>query len=120
MLDWFAVVTNHPQLSEGLCAVGILMLTVLRPILHRTRMNARLDSALTLLTIGLLCGAISALGGGEARGGLFLYAYAVFVAAISIGLVHAALVLFVDFYLRERQGAAVSTIFRDVASLIIY
>jgi len=119
-LDHFPLVTGHPELFAGLLAAGVFVLAGVRALLHRTRIGNRLDSAFTLLSVGLVAGAISMLGGGGAEGVLFLDAYALFIAAVAIGLVRIGLVLFVDFYLRERKGAAVSTIFRDVATLITY
>ncbi len=118
--NWLAFVTSHPLLSAGAFVLGVLALAVLRPLLHRTRVRAHLDASLTLISVGFVFGALSALGGGSAGGAVFLDAYAVFVAAVAIGIVRTVLVLFVDFYMRERKGAAISTIFRDVASVITY
>ncbi|MBI4516992.1 MAG: mechanosensitive ion channel family protein [Deltaproteobacteria bacterium] len=118
--DWFPLVTTHPALAAALQGLGILLAVGLRLALRRTRIGTRLDSSLTLIAVGLLCGALSAVGRGGQDGAVFLYAYAVFVAAVLIGGVRIALVLFVDFYLRQRQGAGVSAIFRDVGSIVTY
>lgn len=82
-------------------------------------MERRLDSAFTLIAFGLIAGVVAQLGS-RPHEGLFLYAYAFFITALAIGLTRLALVLFVDFHLRERRGTVVSTIFRDVASVVIY
>ncbi len=119
-LEKLPLLTTHPELLALLFAAGFVLIAGLRVLLHRTRIRTRLDSGLTLLMIALVAGAIAMLGGGTGGGILFLDAYAVFIAATAIGLVRIGLVLFVDFYLRERKGAAVSTIFRDVATLVTY
>ena len=120
MTDWLALVMAHPLLSAGLFALGVLVLTALGPLAHRTRIGNRLDSPMTLIRIGLAFGAVAALGPADTDGSVFRYVYACFVAAVAIGVVRCALILFVDFFLRESQGAAVSSIVRDVASIVTY
>lgn len=108
-----------PVLAEALFLAALVLVLVLRVALRRTRVEKRLDSACTLIVLGLVAGAIAELGPRH-RQGFFLYAYAFFIAAVAIGTIRSALILFVDFHLRERRGAAVSTIFRDVASVVVY
>jgi small-conductance mechanosensitive channel/CRP-like cAMP-binding protein len=119
LADWFSGLSFDPVVAECLFLAAIALVAVLRLALRRTRVERRLDSALTLIVLGLLAGSIAELGPRERRG-LFLYAYAFFIAAVAIGTIRSGLILFVDFHLRERRGAAVSTIFRDVASVLVY
>jgi small-conductance mechanosensitive channel/CRP-like cAMP-binding protein len=115
-----AWVTEHPALVAGLFALAVVLLSGVRLLLHRTRLRTRLDSGLLLVRFGLVCGAIAAMGQEGKAGIVYLYAYALFVATVAIGVVRVVLVLFVDFYMRERKGAAVSSIFRDVATVVTY
>ncbi len=117
--DWSSLLGAHRLLAAGLCGAGVLLVLGLRAALHRSRIGRRLDSALTLLAVGLVFGAVAALGR-DAHATLYQYAHAISVAVVVIGVVRLALILFVDFHLRERRGAAVSSIFRDVASAVTY
>ncbi len=110
----------HPALAEGVFATALLLVMAVRAGLHRTRVGTRLDSAFTLMGMGLVAGGIASLGRERPPTGFFLYAQAFFIAAMAIAGVRALLILFVDFHLRESRGAAVSTIFRDVAGVLIY
>jgi small-conductance mechanosensitive channel/CRP-like cAMP-binding protein len=96
----------------------IVAVLAVRTALRRTRVERRLDSAMTLIVIGLILGELAALG--PERTGIFLWLESGFVAAVGIGAVRTLLVLFVDFYLRDRRGAGVSSIVRDVGSVLIY
>lgn len=116
---WYSELDVDPAVAEALFAAAFLFVLLLRLALRRTRVERRLDSAFTLIAVGLIAGAVAALGP-RRHEGVFLYAYAFFIAALAIGLTRLALVLFVDFHLRERRGTTVSTIFRDVASVVIY
>ena len=116
--DWFARPDFSPGVAQALFVLGVVLTLASRSLLHNTRLRRRLDSALTLLALGLAAGAVSMLGPHDS--GPFLYVYAFFVAAVAIGATRALLVLFVDFHLRERRGAAVSRIFSDVGSVLIY
>ena len=116
--DWLSLEDLHPALSQALVALLLVAVVALRAALHRTRVGRRLDSALTLIAIGLIAGEVAALS--AERTGFFLYAQAVFVAAVAIGLARSLLVLFVDFHLRESRGAGVSAIVRDVGSVLVY
>ncbi len=104
-------------LSEVLLLAAIAVTLATRRLLRRTHLRHQLDSALLLLAIGLAAGAVARVASGA---GPFLYLDAFCVAAVAIGAARAALVLFVDFYLRRRRGAAVSRIFSDVGSVLIY
>lgn len=119
LLDRFSDLQLDPAVVEALFLGAVVLVVLLRVALRRTRLGKRLDSAFTLIALGLAAGAVAALGPRE-RHGLFLYAHAFFIAAVAIGAIRIALILFVDFHLRERRGAAVSTIFRDVASVVVY
>lgn len=120
LAEWYAGLDLEPAVREALFVGAILVTLTIRSFVRRTRIGTRLDSALTLLVFGLAAGAIAALDPNGHVSGPFLYVYAFFVAAIAIGSARALLVLFVDFHLRERRGAAVSRIFRDVGSVLIY
>lgn len=115
---WLPLEGTDPVMGPLIGALLLLAVVVLRAALRRTRVERRLDSPLTLIVIGLVLGEIAALN--PDRTGLFLWAQAGFVAAISIGIVRALLILFIQFHLRARQGAGVSAIVRDVGSVVVY
>ncbi len=120
LADWVSFARAYPAATEMLLGVAVLLTVALRSALHRTRIGRRLDSSLALLALGLAAGVLSTYGGAGAAGSVFLYTHAFFVAAVAIGAIRSVLILYVDFYLRERQGAAVSSIVRDVASVLTY
>ena len=91
---------------------------MLRAALHRTRVGRRLDSTLTLIAFGLLCGEIAALS--PERTGMFPLCAGGVRRGGRDRLRPHALVLFVDFHLRESRGAGVSSIVRDVGSVLVY
>jgi small-conductance mechanosensitive channel len=107
-----------PELGRVIVAVLLVAVVALRATLHRTRVGRRLDSAMTLIALGLVLGEIAALS--PERTGVFLYLQAAFIAAVGIGVARTLLILFVDYHLRETRGAAVSTIVRDVGSVLVY
>ena len=116
--NWLSLEAAHPAFGQALVFVLLLLVMVVRAAMHRTRVHRRLDSAMTLIAFGLVCGEIAAIS--PERAGIFLYAEAVFIAAVGIGLARTLLVLFVDYHLRETRGAGVSTIVRDVGSVLVY
>jgi small-conductance mechanosensitive channel len=118
--DWIDFTATHPLVSAGLFVLAIVVLSAVRLLLRRTRMGNRLNSPVTLIRVGLVFGALAVLGPSDGDATLVRYAHAAFVAAVLIGTVRVAIIVFVDFYLRERQGAAVSSIVRDVASILTY
>lgn len=116
--EWVSLDSAYPALKPIVGAILLVVLLALRAGLRRTRVGRRLDSSMTLIVVGLVLGEIAALS--PDRTGFFLWAQAGFVAAIAIGVVRTLLVLFVHFHLRDRQGAGVSAIVRDVGSVVIY
>lgn len=119
-IDWFTPQTLAPAVSEALLVLAIALTLGARVALRRTRLRQRLDSALALLALGLAVGAVALLGPPGRDAGPLLYVRAFCVAAVAIGAARVLLVLFVDFHVRRRRGAAVSRIFSDVGSVLIY
>jgi small-conductance mechanosensitive channel/CRP-like cAMP-binding protein len=117
---WLQELSAHPALGAGIYLLLILACFVLRQLVHLTRMGTRLDAAFALMVIGLLAGATEVLVAAAGWQLLIPYFNALLFGAVAIGVVRIALTLFVDFYLQQRGGAAVSAIFRDVASVITY
>jgi small-conductance mechanosensitive channel/CRP-like cAMP-binding protein len=119
-MAWLHELSSHPLIGAVVCLVLALALLVLRRLVHRGPLERRLDASFSLVVIGLLFGGL----GSVIRFGGFAavtpYVNAVLVGAVAIGAVRAGLTLFVDFYLRQREGAVVSGIVRDVASIIAY
>lgn len=119
-VGWLQEFSSHPILGALVCVVLALLLLVLRQLAHRSRLGKRLNASFTLMVVGLLFGAIGTslrLAGLSAAAPYF---DAALFGAVAIGIVRAALTVFVDFYLRQREGAAVSAIVRDVASVVAY
>lgn len=119
-MTWLKELSAHPLLGAFVCVALALVLLVVRRLVRRSSLERRLDASFSLIAIGLLAGALSSsirLAGLEAAAP---YLDAVLVGAVAIGAVRAGLTLFVDLYLRQREGAVVSAIFRDVASIIAY
>lgn len=116
--QWLSLSSAEPPVGHLFGIALVLVLLAVRAGLRRTRVGRRLDSAMTLIVIGVVLGELATLGPRDA--GLFLWLQAGFVAAVGIGVARALFVLFVDFYLRDRRGAGVSAIVRDVGSVLVY
>jgi small-conductance mechanosensitive channel/CRP-like cAMP-binding protein len=119
-MAWFLELNAHPILSGGLYLLLALGCVVLRQLVHLTRLGRQLDGAFTLMVLGLVVGTVEMAVASAGWVGVTPYLNAVLLSTIAIGVVRIMLTLFVDFYLRQRGGAAVSAIFRDVASVITY
>ncbi len=120
MMTWWHELRQHPVLGDIILVALALLTLGLRQLAHRSRMGRRFDPAFTLVAIGLLSGAVATgLRLAELTAAAPYFDAACF-GALAIGVVQAALTLFIDFYLSQRGGAAVSLIFRDVASVIAY
>jgi small-conductance mechanosensitive channel/CRP-like cAMP-binding protein len=119
-MAWLQELSSHPFLGSFLCLLLALVVLVVRPLARRTRLTRDLDASLTLMMWGLLFGALSTSASALGWSTSVPYLNAVFVGALGIGIVRAALTLFVDLYLSQREGAVISAIFRDVASVIAY
>lgn len=119
-MAWLAEIGSHPILGSIVCGLLALLTLVVRQLVHRSRLLRRLDASFTLIIIGSIVGAIDV--GVRATGwsGAAPYLNAVVLGMVGIGIVRAALTVFVDFYLQQRGGAVVSAIFRDVASVVAY
>src|ERR1035437_3642585 len=119
-MAWLHELSSHPLIGGFVCLMLALTLLVLRRLVHRSPLERRLHASFSLIVIGLLFGG---LGSGIRLTGLAALApdvCSVLVGGGAIGTVRAGLTLFVDFYLRQREGAVVSGIIRDVASIIAY
>ena len=119
-MAWFQELSSHPILSSSLYLLLALGCVVLRQLVHLTRLKRHLDASFTLIIFGLVVGTIELAVASAGWVSVTSYLNAVLFGGIAIGVVRIALTLFVDFYLRQRGGAAVSAIFRDVASVIAY
>ena len=119
-MAWFQELSSHPILSSSLYVLLALGCVVLRQLVHLTRLNRHLDASFTLIVFGLVAGTIELTVASMGWVVVTPYLDAVLFGSIAIGIVRIALTLFVDFYLRQRGGAAMSAIFRDVASVIAY
>lgn len=116
--EWLSPASGQPAWEPLVGVVLLVAVLALRAGLRRTRVGRRLDSAMTLIVIGLVLGEVAALS--PDRTGVFLWAQAGFVVAVGIGVARTLLILFVDFYLRDRRGSGVSSIVRDVGSVLVY
>ncbi len=118
--DWISIANEHPGWSELLLGIALLLVLILRAGLRRTRFGRRLDSSFTLMALGVIAAMLAGLAAAAGSMSVYLYLDAFSIAAAAIGSVRVVLVLLVDFHLRERRGAAVSTIIRDVGSVLVY
>ena len=119
-MAWFQELAEHPILGSGLYILLALGCVVLRQLVHLTRLKRDLDVSFTLIIFGLIIGTIELVGASAGWTGGTPYLNALLFGTVAIGVVRIVLTVFVDFYLRQRGGAAVSAIFRDVASVIAY
>jgi small-conductance mechanosensitive channel/CRP-like cAMP-binding protein len=119
-MAWFQELSSHPILSSSLYILLVLGCVVLRQLVHLTRLGRSLDISLTLIICGLVVGMIELVTTSADWVAITPYLNAVLFGTVAIGIVRILLTLFVDFYLQQRRGAAVSAIFRDVASVIAY
>jgi small-conductance mechanosensitive channel/CRP-like cAMP-binding protein len=119
-MAWFEELSAHPILSSSLYVILALVCVVLRRLVHLTRLSRELDTSFTLIVFGLAVGTIELAAANMGWVVVTPYLEAVLFGGVAIGIVRIALTVFVDFYLRQRGGAAMSAIFRDVASVIAY
>lgn len=119
-MAWFQELNSHPILSSSLYVLLALGCVVLRQFVHLTRLGRHLDASFTLIVFGLVVGTIELAVASMGWVVVTPYLHALLFGGIAIGIVRIGLTLFVDFYLRQRGGAAMSAIFRDVASVIAY
>jgi small-conductance mechanosensitive channel/CRP-like cAMP-binding protein len=117
---WLHELSSHPILSSSLYLLLALGCVVLRQLVHLTRLGRSLDVSFTLIVCGLVVGTIELVTTSADWVTLTPYLNAVLFGTIAIGVVRIVLTVFVDFYLQQRGGAAVSAIFRDVGSVIAY
>ena len=118
--EWWRTAGDSPLRTETVLVIVIGVVVVVRAALHQSRVGRRLDSALTLLVIGLLALAGGFAATAEGVEALTPYLRALAAAALAIATVRIAMVLLVDIYLRERQHARVSAIVRDSGGLVAY
>src|ERR1051326_4325528 len=107
-MAWSQQLSSHPILGAAVCVFLALLAIVVRQTAHHSSLRRSLDASFTLIAVGLLFGAIgsSARVLGWAVAGPYLDA--IFIGAVAIGVVRGAITLFVDLYLRQREGAAIS------------
>jgi len=117
---WLQQLSVHPLAGAAICLLLALVNLIVRQLVHRSRVRKRLNASFTLIAIGLCAGAAETVVGVAGFPGAVPYFNAVLVGAVAIGIVRAGLTLFVDFYLQQREGAVISAIFRDVASIVAY
>jgi len=119
-MDWRQAFGAYHGSTTVTCLVLALVVLAVRLLAHRSPLAHRLDGSFNLIVVGLLCGALAPLVAAGGMASVSPYLDAVFEAAVAIGVVRAGVTVFVDFYLRQRQGAVVSVIFRDIASVVTY
>jgi small-conductance mechanosensitive channel/CRP-like cAMP-binding protein len=119
-MSWLQEFHAHPILGAVACFALALAAVGLRQLAHRSPLGRRLDSAFLFIAAGLVFGGIRITIRLAGFSGATPYFDALLFGALAIGTVNAALTLFVDFYLRQRGGAVVSAIFRDVSSIVAY
>ncbi len=118
-MTWHDELTAHALVGAVVCAGLALAILILWRVARATRIERRLDTALAVLTVGLVAGALAELARVLNLASVRPYLDALFFVAVAVGLTHAALTLFVDHYLLQRKGAVVSALFRDVAGIVI-
>ena len=119
-MAWFHELSSHPIVISSLYLLLALGCVALRQLVHLTRLGRSLDASFTLIVCGLVVGTLGSATTSADWVALTPYLNAVLFGTVAIGAVRILLTLFVDFYLQQRGGAAVSGIFRDVASVIAY
>jgi small-conductance mechanosensitive channel/CRP-like cAMP-binding protein len=117
---WPEQLISHPIIGDIFFVLLALGMMVLRQLCRRSRLGNRLNASLGLVAFGFLFGAVATGARWAGWSSVVPYLDAVLFGAVSIGAVRAALTLFVDFYLRQREGAVVSAILRDIASVVAY
>jgi small-conductance mechanosensitive channel/CRP-like cAMP-binding protein len=119
-MAWLQELSSHPLIGACVCVAMALLVLVLRRLAHRSALKSHLDASFSLIVVALLLGGLRSVIRLAGWGAAAPYLDAMVFGAIAIGTVRAGLTLFVDLYLRQREGAVVSAIFRDVASTIAY
>jgi small-conductance mechanosensitive channel/CRP-like cAMP-binding protein len=117
---WLTQLTSHPVAGAVICLLLAGLVLALRQLAHRSRFGPQLNASFTLIACGLIFGALATLSGFFGIAAAVPYLSAIFEGAVAIGIVRAGLTTFVEFYLSQREGATVSAIVRDVASVIAY
>lgn len=119
-MDSLAEFRSHPLWDASAWVLVAIVALGLRQLAHRSRLANHLDASLSLIAFGVFVGGFAVLTRLAGWGGLTPYFDALVLGCLALGGVRVVLTLFVDFYLRERRGAAVSAIIRDVASIVAY
>jgi small-conductance mechanosensitive channel/CRP-like cAMP-binding protein len=118
-MSWHDELAAHALAGTLICVGLALVILILRRLARASRIERRLDTALAVLAVGLLAGALTELTRILHLAAIRPYFEALFFVAVAVGLTHAALTLFVDHYLLQRKGAVVSALFRDVAGIFV-
>lgn len=103
----------------ALVALAIAVLIVRRASARRY-VGRHLRQPLALIAIGLFFAAVDSGVRTSQLGIVVPYLDAIALGSFAIGVVRALLTLFVDLYLRRHSGAAISAIFRDITSIVVY
>lgn len=119
-MDWLNEVRSHPLWDALVWVVLAGGTLTVRQLVRRSRLGHRLDAALTLIAAGIFIGGIAIAVRLLGFPGATPYFDAVILGALALGAVRAVITLFVDFYMRQSRGAAVSAIVRDVGSILAY
>lgn len=116
----FEYVRAHPlwDTTAWLLLAGVVLLV--RQLAHRSLLGRYFDRPLLLIAAGVCVGGAAILARVLGWDATTPYFDATILSLLLLGSARLLLTLFVDFYLRERQGAAISAIFRDAGSLLVY
>ena len=118
-MAWQDQLAAHPLAGGVVCVTLALAILILRRVARASQIERRLDTALAVVAVGLIAGALAELARVLELVAARPYLDALFFVAAAIGVTHAALTLFVDHYLLQRKGAVVSALFRDVAGIFV-
>jgi len=119
-MAWFEEIQTHPLLGAAVYIGLAFAMVVLRLLAHRSPLGRRLDFSFSFIATGLIIGGVEIIVRLAGLLAVTPYLDAMLIGSIAIGVVNAVLTLFVHFYLRQRGGAVVSAIFRDIAGLVAY
>ncbi len=119
-MDYLSSLPEHPLWNATAWVVVAGLVLALRGLARRGRLAHHLDRSLLLIAAGIFVGGIAILANLAGAQGAAPYFDAVVLSLLLLGGARLPLTLFVDLYLRERKGAAVSAIFRDAAGLLVY